>query len=145
MSAFVPKVYYNSKKLLHIQSVLDPLPATKNVVLEGTRGAGCLIIGGGKSSYDVVITGILLACDLQLPDGSALLKPTGTEYEKIMLQKAYLETTVAAENVDRVLQVEKVDGTYTSYTVRRIVEIEYPANQRISIQEFTVRLRVVNP
>ena len=145
MSGFVPEVLYNNKKLPHVQSVLDPKPATKNVVLEGIRGAGCLIIGGGKSSFDVVITGILLEMDTQLPDGTALTKPNGTEYEKLMEQKNYIETNIPAENLDRVLQVEKADGSYTSYTVRRITEIEYPASQRISVQEYVVRFRVVNP
>lgn len=145
MSAFVPEIKYNNKVLPHIQSIADPKPAKKNVVIEGIRGAGCLIIGGGTSSFDIVLTGILLADDLQLPDGSALAKPTGTEYEKIMEQKNYIETNIPAENVDRVLQVEKADGSYTSYTVRRITDIEYPANQRIAGQEYIVRLKVVNP
>jgi hypothetical protein len=145
MSGFVPEILYNNKKLAHIQAVLDPKPPKKNVVLEGIRGAGCLIIGGGTSSYDIVLTGIMLADDTQLPDGSAYAKPTGTEYEKIMEQKNYLETVIPAENTDRTLKVEKSDGSYNSYTVRRITDIEYPANQRISVQEYTVRFKVVNP
>ena len=145
MSGFVPEILYNDKKLPHIQSIADPKPAKKNIVIEGTRGAGCLVIGGGTSSYDITITGLLLAADTQLPDGTALTKPTGTEYEKLMEQKNYVETTIAAENVDRVLKVEKADGSYTSYTVRRLGDIEYPANQRISTQEYSVRFKVVSP
>lgn len=145
MATFVPEILYNDKKLPHIQNILDPKPAKKNIVIEGKRGAGCLIIGGGTSSYDIVVTGILLACDTQLPDGTALTKPNGTEFEKLMEQKNYIETTVAAENVDRVLKVEKADGSYNSYTVRRLDDIDYPENQRISTQEYVIRFKVVSP
>ena len=143
--SFVPEIKYNNKKLPHIQALSDPLPPKKSVILEGVRGAGCLIIGGGTSSYDVTLRGILLATDTQLPDGSAYVKPNGTNYEKIMEQKAYIEATIPAENTDRVLKVEKADGSYTDYTVRRLVDIGYPESQRISVQSYIVQLKVVSP
>jgi len=145
MSAFVPEVLYNNKKLPHIQSILDPKPAKKNIVIEGIRGSGCLIIGGGTSSFDIVLAGILTASDTQLPDGTPLTKPNGTEYEKIMEQKNYLETIIPAENTDRILKVEKADGSYNQYTVRRVSDIEYPESQRISVQTYTIRFKVLNP
>ena len=143
--AFVPEVKYNNEKLPHIQAIFDPKPPKKSVVIEGIRGAGCLIIGGGTSSYDITLRGILLSTDKQLPDGTPYTKPSGTDYEKIMEQKAYIESTIPAENTDRTLQVETADGTYANYTVRRLDDIAYPASQRIAVQEYVVRFKVVNP
>ena len=145
MATFVPEIKYNSEPLPHIQALFDPKPPKKSVVIEGIRGAGCLVIGGGTSSYDVTFRGLIVATDPQLPDGTPYAKPNGTEYEKIMEQKAYIESTIPAENVDRILQVESADGTFINYTVRRLSDIEYPASQRISVQEYVVRLKVVNP
>ena len=145
MATFVPEIKYNAKLLAHIQTIFDPKPPKKSIVIEGVRGAGCLVIGGGTSSYDITLRGLIVAADPQLPDGSAYVKPNGTEYEKIMEQKNYLETTIPAENTDRTLQVESADGTFINYTVRRIENIEYPASQRISVQEYLIRLKVVNP
>lgn len=145
MSEFVPTITYNNYKLPHVQSITDIKPSVKNVVIEGIRGAGCLVITGGTTSFDIQIRGILVSTDTTLPDLSAYAKPTGTEYEKLMEQKNYIETKVVSEATVRTLSIEKADGSYNTYTVQRLQPIDYPASLRNSVQEYILILKVVTP
>lgn len=141
---FVPRIrigasYATSKALPHIQSITDVQPGIKNIVIEGIRGDGALVIPGGRPSYNITVEGILLASDTTLPDGTAYSTANGTNYEKLEEQIDWLRTYVVTTETK--LYVEKTDATYDTYTVRRLNSINFPDSLRTSIQSYTIAFR----
>ena len=141
---FVPRIrigasYGASKALPHIQSITDVQPGIKNIVIEGIRGDGALVIPGGRPSYNITVDGILLASDSTLPDGTAYATANGTNYEKLTEQINWLRTYVVTTETH--LYVEKTDATYDNYTVRRLNRINFPDSLRTSIQSYTISFR----
>lgn len=141
---FVPRIrigasYAASKALPHIQSITDIQPGIKNIVIEGIRGDGALVIPGGRPSYNITVQGILLSSDTTLPDGTAYATADGTNYEKLTEQMDWLRTYVVTDETH--LYVEKTDATYADYTVRRLGDIGFRDSLRTSVQEYSISFR----
>jgi len=107
-----------------VQVTNAPQSPTKIVEIEGTRGIGSVIIGGGTAPWDLVIEGIL----------------QGDDYEAVVVAMDALEAAVAV-NTAYILRIDKTDSTYYEYHVKRIQSIEYPDNLRTSHQKYRVVLR----
>ena len=143
--SFVPKIKFGSsygtaKTLPHVQSIEDNEPGIKNILIEGIRGSGALVIPGSRPSYDIVIKGLLLASDTTLPDGTSYTNPSGTNYEKLTEQINWLRTNIVT--TESHLYVEKSSTvTYDDYVVIRLEEIVFPDNLRKSTQEYIITVR----
>jgi hypothetical protein len=101
-----------------------PQSPTKVVEIEGTRGIGSVIIGGGTAPWDLVIEGVL----------------TGDDYEAVVVAMDALEAAIAL-NTPFMLRLDKTSSTYYEWHVKRILPIEYPENLRTSHQRYRVVLR----
>lgn len=112
-----------------VQSSNHPQSPMRNVVIEGVRGEGCLVIPGGTPSWDLEIRGILMI------DGS-------TEgYEELVVKMDAMESAIAL-NTNYYIRIDKTVSTYYLYKVRRIESIEYPESLRTDSQEYVCRLKV---
>jgi hypothetical protein len=107
-----------------VQVTNAPQSPTKVVEIEGTRGIGSVVIGGGTAPWDLVIEGVL----------------TGDDYEAIVVAMDALKTAVAL-NTPYLLRIDKTSSTYYEYHVKRILPIEYPENLRTSHQRYRLILR----
>ena len=108
-----------------VQSINAPQTISKNVVIEGMRGQGCVVIPGSSASWDLVIAGIFLADD----------------YSAITALIDAIEAAVPVFT-NFILIFEKTISTSYSYHVKRIESIEYPESLRVNAQEYIVRLKV---
>lgn len=95
-----------------------------SVVIEGTRGKGCIIIDGGDSSWDLIIRGVI----------------TGDNYQEIVTAMDALNTAVAMNTAYK-LRVDKSPSTYYEYNVKRIQRINYPESLRTSHQIYEITLK----
>jgi len=108
-----------------VQSINAPKVIKKNVVVEGIRGQGCVVIPGSSSSWDLEISGIFLAENYS--DLTALIDA--------------LETAVVMFT-NYILVFDKTIATSYTYNVQRIEPIEYPQSFRVNFQDYIVRLKV---
>lgn len=129
--SFIPrfKLYAsNGSTLLYtfiaVQSTNAPQTPTKNTVISGMRGQGCIVIPGAAAEWDLTFNGILLA----------------ENYEALVVLMDALESALLL-NTKYVLKVEKTSVTSYSYNVMRIVPIEYPESLRNNFQEYQVTLK----
>ena len=130
--AFVPHVkLYASDGVtlvytfLAVQTINAPQTVNKSTIVEGIRGQGCIVIPGSSASWDLIISGILLA------EG----------YAAVDTLIASLESTIVMFT-PYILIFEKTISTSYSYNVMRIDPIEYGPSFRINDQSYTVKLRV---
>jgi hypothetical protein len=130
--SFIPKIelYQSNGTTLQytfpvVQSINAPQTISKNVVVEGIRGQGCIIIPGSSSSWDLEIRGIFLAADYSAV--TALIDDIETD---IVLFTNY------------VLKFEKTISTSYTYNVQRIEPIQYPNSMRVNFQDYIVKLKV---
>lgn len=96
-----------------------PQSTQKVVVIEGTRGVGCLTIDGGESSWDLIIRGVL----------------SGDNYQAIVVAMDALEAAIVLNTAYK-LRLDKTVSTYYSWNVKRITPITYPENLRTSHQVY---------
>lgn len=105
------------------------LEEDKDLIIEGVRADGSIVIPGGKKSKEIVIKGILI----------------GTTYGAITTLMDTMKT-----NVDTAVSTLKLQHYTTSwvddwsYTVKRISEISFPETLRTSSQEYEVTFLVLS-
>ncbi len=104
------------------------LSGTKDTIIEGNRGDGAIVIPSGKKSQIITIRGILMGADYK-----AITTLMNTMRTNITTDVATLKMTHQDSG-------EVVDWTYT---VKRITEIEFPENLRISSQEYIVNFLIL--
>lgn len=114
-----------------VQNISDPIPGTKNVVIEGNRADGAIVIPGGKKSIQIMIEGILFDSD-GYADLTTLMSTMRSD----------VTTNVAT------LTLSHWNGgswdTDWTYTVRRIGEIEFGKSMRTSDIPYTVTFLVIS-
>jgi len=112
------------------QAVSDNEPGDKDVIIEGNRADGSIVIPGGKKSVEITVKGIII---------------DETGYEAITTKIGTMRTSVNT-NVGT-LSMQHYDGgdwvNDWSYAVKRIGEIEFPDSFRTIDQEYTVRFLVL--
>lgn len=108
-----------------VQETNSPKSVKKTVVIEGTRGKGCIIIDGGEDIWDLNIRGIL----------------SGDDYEALVVAIDAMESAIQL-NTKYILKIDKTSSTYYEYKVKRILSINYPQSLRNNIQEYTCVLKV---
>jgi hypothetical protein len=130
--AFVPhvKLYASDGTtpvytFLAVQYINAPQTANKSTIVEGIRGQGCIVIPGSVSSWDLLISGILLA------EG----------YAAIDTLVASLESAIVTFT-PYILIFEKTISTSYTYNVMRIEPIDYPQSFRVNDQPYNVKLKV---
>ena len=103
-----------------------PQSIKKSTVIEGTRGNGCIVIGGSKSSWDLTLKGVL----------------SGTDYDDLMSKVDELEKSVE-NNIPYTLVISNGTTEYV-YNVKRITPITYQEdNLRTNYIEYTGILKVI--
>ena len=116
--------------LPYIQEVSDPQPKTKDVVIDGIRGDGCIRIPGGTKSQNITIRGKLIDAN-GYKDITALMTEMRSE----------IPTDLG------VLTMEHYDGGWVtdwSYNVFRSSEIKFPKSMRTSSQDYNITFKVLN-
>jgi hypothetical protein len=101
-----------------------PQTSSKNTIIEGIRGNGCIIISGSKSSWDIILQGVLLA----------------DNFEAVTVLIDALETAIPT-NTPFVLEFDKTSSTHYSYHVKRIEPIDYPESLRNNYQDYRIILK----
>jgi hypothetical protein len=104
------------------------LTGKKDTIIEGNRGDGAIVIPGGKKSQTITIRGILIGDDYKAI--TALMNT----------MRANITTNVATLKMTHQDSGEITDWTYT---VKRITEIRFPENLRISSQEYEIDFLVL--
>jgi len=103
----------------------------KDIIIEGTRADGSIIIPSGKKSQRITITGIIL----------------GADYKAITDLMNTMKSSITTEEATLTME-HKENGSWVSpdweYTVKRIGEIEFSANLRTSYQEYSVEFLVLS-
>lgn len=105
------------------------LAGKKDVIIEGNRGDGSIVVPGGKKSQTITVRGILM----------------GIDYKAITTLMNTMRTNITTDIAT--LQMTHVDGgvvTDWTYTVKRITEIRFPENLRISSQEYEIDFLVIS-
>jgi len=120
-------IQWNSFTLPNVGSLDDPRPGIKNVVIEGTRGDGAIVIPGGTPTYNITIRGVII----------------GSDYDAVMSQIVTLRSTVTT--AEATLTVERDSGSFDTYTVRRIGDIQYSdsPNMRTQSLEYSITFLVL--
>lgn len=111
-------------QFIAVQATNVPQTPTKNTVIEGIRGQGCIVIPGSISSFNLKISGILLA----------------ENYEALVVLMDALESALLL-NTKYVLKIDKTSSTSYSYNVMRIDSIEYPESLRTNYQSYDIILK----
>jgi hypothetical protein len=101
-----------------------PQTKSKNTVIEGIRGNGCIVISGSQSSWDIILQGVLLT----------------TNFEAVTVLIDALESAIPT-NTPFVLKFDKTSSTSYSYNVKRIEPIDYPESLRNNYQDYRVILK----
>jgi len=99
------------------------LSGRKDTIIEGNRGDGAVVVPGGKKSQTITIRGILM----------------GIDYKAITTLMNTMRTNVTTD-VATLKMTHQDSGEVTdwTYTVKRITEIRFPENLRISSQEYEI-------
>ena len=116
--------------LPYVFSISDPEPAGKDVVIEGNRADGCIVIPGGKKSVEIVVKGKLFD-----EDG----------YDALATKIATMKTSVTRATATLTLKHQEIGGGWTTdwaYTVKRVGEIGFPESLRTGVQEYNVTFLV---
>lgn len=112
-----------------VQETNAPQSPFRNIVIEGVRGKGCLVIPAGTASWDLEIKGYLTI------DGAV------EGYKELTVKIDALESAVQL-NTNYYLKIDKTESTTYSYKVRRIEPIEYPQSLRTDSQEYVIKFKV---
>jgi len=114
-----------------VQDVEDNIPGTKDVIIEGNRADGSLVIPGGKKSIQIKINGILFAANGYV-DLTTLMS---TMRSNVTTNPA----TLTLSHYDSGWQTD------WSYSVKRIGEIIFPKSEdrRTQSQNYEVTFLVI--
>jgi len=106
------------------------LTGNKDIIIEGTRADGSILIPGGRKSQRITISGIIL----------------GADYKAITDLMTAMKTAITTN--EATLTMEHKEGASWiqdwEYTVQRIGEIEFEDNLRISYQPYNVTFLVLS-
>lgn len=119
----------NEYTLPHVFHLTDPKETIKATVIKGIRGAGVIVIPGGKKSQNIVVRGNLCASNY-----NAL-----TSLMNEMRQKV---TTSSAT-----LKLQHYNGSWQddwAYTVRRLEEIKFPQSLRTGVQGYEITFLITS-
>jgi hypothetical protein len=132
MSSLV-RLKFNSTVLPVIQSITDSEPAYKDVVIDGNRGDGSIVIPGGKKSVTISVKGVLL----------------GDSFDDLTDKKVAL--SAALPTSPGVLSLQQyVNSTWKnvwSYAVKRQGEIVFEGddeNRRLSQMPYMVNFLILS-
>lgn len=116
--------------LPYVDQIQDPQPATKDVIINGIRGDGCIRIKGGIKSQEITVRGQLVDAD---------------GYKDITALIAEMRSEVTTDI--GVLRMEHYDGGWVTdweYNVFRHTEIRFPKSLRVSSQKYEISFLVLN-
>lgn len=112
-----------------VQSVQDPTPGMKAVIIPGNRADGSIVIPGGLQSQEVIVNGVLIGDYAQLTTAmDAMRSGVTTKPASITIQKY-------------------VGGTWTTdkvWNVRRITEIKFSDTLRNNDIEYQCSFIVIS-
>ena len=113
-----------------VQYVEDPIPGTKDVVIQGNRADGCIVIPSGQKSIEIRIEGILF-------DSTGYAGLTASMRTNITTKPATLTLSHFS------------GGSWSTdwaYAVRRINEIEFPKSEdrRTQSQNYSLTFLVIS-
>jgi len=131
MTDYLTRIKFNSYEFLAVQSENGSnLTSNKDIIIEGTRGDGAILIPGGKKSQRITISGVIL----------------GADYKAITDLMNTMKSSITSAS--GTLLMEHKEGaswiTDWTYTVQKINEIEFPTNLRISYQEYNCEFLVLS-
>ena len=118
-----------------VQSITEPKEGTKDTVIHGTRGDGCIIISGGKKSQEITIKGKLWS-----ETGYADLMTKMNEM-KLMVDSDV--ATITKEFWNPLLTGGGDWDTTWSYTVKRIEPITFADSFQVDTQDYTAIFYIV--
>jgi hypothetical protein len=104
-----------------------PQSIKKSTLIEGIRGNGGIVVSGSKSTWDLILRGVLIA----------------DNYEALTVLIDNLESTIE-ENVQYILKIDKTISTTYTYNVIRLEPINYSESLRNNYQEFEIILKVLS-
>jgi hypothetical protein len=115
-----------------VQSATNPEAGTKDVVIEGVRADGSIVIPGGKKSTEITIRGIILHNN----DGYSQI------IQDMNAMRTYVTNRVAT------LSQQHWNGSSWvndwSYTVKRIGDIDFGESLEYLEQQYTVRFLILS-
>ena len=116
-----------------VQDIEDNIPGTKDVVIQGNRADGSIVIPGGKKSLSLKVNGILFAAN-GYADLTTLM---GTMRTQVTVNPATLTLSHWTGSTWQ---------TDWAYAVRRIDEIIFPKSEdrRTQSQNYTVNFLVIS-
>ena len=127
------KLYDTGNNLIYtfpvVQSTNIPQSPERYINIEGVRGKGSLIIDSGTPSWEATIRGVFMIDD------------PSEGYTELTAKILEIESTIAL-NTPYKLRIDKSDGTYWEYYVKRIEPIEYSDTLRTDIIEYTIHFLV---
>ena len=115
-------------QLPHVFHVSDPVAGTKDTIIHGKRGSGCIAIPGGKKSNEIIVRGNLHASNY------------ATLTDLINEMRTEITSNTAT------LTLKHFDGGWTNdwvYSVKRIKEITFAKSLRTSLQEYEVKFLIL--
>ena len=115
-----------------VQAATAPEAGTKDVVIEGIRADGSIVIPGGKKSAEIIIKGIIVHNN----DG----------YTQI-IQDTNAMRTYVTNNIATLSQQHWNGSTWIndwSYTVKRIGDIDFSDSLEYLEQQYTVRFLILS-
>jgi len=117
--------------LPYVQQVSDPEPASKDVVIKGTRGDGSIRIKGGKQSIEIRIRGKLFDAD---------------GYKDLSTKIAEMRTKFPTDLGTLTMKYYDPDDSQWhnnwSYTGFRNAEIRFSKSDRTGSQEYSITFLV---
>ena len=113
----------------HAQAIRDPEAGGKDVIIDGNRADGCIVIPGGKKSIEIMVSGKII----------------GNDYNDITTEMDSMRTNVVRDI--GTLALQHYDSGWQddwSYSVKRIEPIEFEESLRFNYQDYTVRFLVIS-
>jgi hypothetical protein len=131
MPNYTVRYLFNSYVFPVVNSISDPKEATKDTIIEGTRGDGSIVIPAGKKSQTITLKGYLI---------------NHAGYVSLIADKAALEAGVPT-SVGTFSAQHWNGSSWTTdytYTVKRIAPITYDTDTlRTDYLGYTVELFII--
>ncbi len=135
MSNSIVRVYFNDGSHTYtfplVQSAQAPEAKTKDVLIEGIRADGSIVIPGGKKSAEIIVKGVIFS---------------NSGYTYVMSGMNTMRTNVT-NNVATLSQQHWNGSSWTndwSYLVKRSGEIEFEESLEYVEQKYTVRFLILS-
>ena len=121
----------NNYDLPYVFHVIDPQEGIKATVISGTRGAGSIIIPGGRKSQEIIVRGKLIDNDGYVPLTTLINE---------------MKTKVTTSPATLTMKHNVGAGWVTNwqYYVRRVEEIKFPESLRTAVQKYQVTFLVTS-